>query len=217
MGQKPTDDGKDKPNLEIPSLSLNGFGRKRKSPPDVPTGLQAGPDLPTEHQAAPEGSTRTVPLPAAAEPTGGRVEGRAARSLPSLPGRVAAVLTGLLVGVTGTLLTYLGMAGCDAVRGTSSCGGPGLFLLVAILAVMILLGTAALKACKVSDPAGTSFLAVGLVTVVALVAPLDVVYSVWMFLLAPIISAASYALSHWVTTRFTDEAGDGPPPATSAG
>ena len=133
-------------------------------------------------------------------------------SLPTVPGRLAAIITGLVVGAFGTVLTYLALAGCKAVRGASSCGGPGFFLLVGILVLMILLGALLLKAWKVSDPGSTSFLAVGVVAVIVLVTLIEVIFSAWMFLLVPIISAGSYVLSQWVTTRFVDEAREGPPP-----
>ena len=59
--------------------------------------------------------------------------------------------------------------GCEAVRGTSSCGGgPGFTLLVATFAVCVLLGSALLRTFLIPDPGSSSFLAVGLVAVVAL-------------------------------------------------
>lgn len=205
MRQKPTDDAKDEPSLELPSLILPGLGRgRKKTPREVPPKHQERPEPAADE---PRGS-----LTVAAKPSPGRrSRARTAVSLPTLSGRVAASVTGAAVGLAGTLLTYVGMAGCEAVRGTSSCGGPGFFLLVAILALMILLGTVILTAWKVSDPGSTSFLAVALVTVIALVGLLDVIFSVWMFLLVPISGAAAFALSHWVTTSFGDDTGEGPP------
>ena len=40
---------------------------------------------------------------------------------------------------------------------------------------------------------------------IALLTLTDVIFSGWMFLLVPILCAPSYALSHWVTTRFVEE------------
>jgi hypothetical protein len=115
-------------------------------------------------------------------------------------------VTGLVVGVAGGAATYAAMAGCEAVRGVSTCGGaPGFFILVAIVVLMILLGTLLLKAFKVGDPGSTSFLAVGVVTVVAMLTLLDVILSPWMFVVIPVLSAAAYLLAHWVTTRFESE------------
>ena len=114
-------------------------------------------------------------------------------------GGVAALVTGALVGLGGALLTYLSLRGCEAVRGTESCGGPGVLLLVAILAVMVLLGGVVLAAFRVSEPRGTSLLAVGVLAVVVLLVPQDALFSAWTFLVVPVAGAAAYALAHWVT------------------
>lgn len=136
---------------------------------------------------------------------------RSRRSGPRVPAYVAAVLTGLLTGVAGTGLTWAALRGCEALTGTDSCGGgPGLLILIAIVAVMVLLGAALLRGMRVADPGGTSFLAVGIVCVLVLVGLLDVVFSQWMFLAMPALGAAAYVLAHWVTTRFVDVSEEGP-------
>jgi uncharacterized membrane protein len=129
--------------------------------------------------------------------------------VPAVPGRIAAAVTGLLVGAAGGAGTYGALAGCEAVRGVSTCGGaPGFFILVAILALMVLLGALLLKAFRVEASGSTSFLAVGLVTVVSMLLLLDVIYSPWMFVVIPLLGSVSYLLAHWVTTRFDDEPTD---------
>jgi hypothetical protein len=124
---------------------------------------------------------------------------------------VAALITGALVAAVGAGLTWLGLAGCEAVRGTSTCGGPGFFLLLAIVLVMALVGAGVLKALRIASPASTSVLGVGVICVVTLLVLLDLVYSPWMFLVLPAVGAAAYALSYWVTTRFSDEPPSSPP------
>ncbi|MGH3364023.1 MAG: hypothetical protein ACRDOW_04775, partial [Nocardioidaceae bacterium] len=147
--------------------------------------------------------TAEIPAPAARRRAKGE---RSGPSMPSVPGRMAAGLTGLLVGATGGAATYGAMAGCEAVRGVSTCGGaPGFFILVAILVLMVLLGAAILRMFGVSAPGSTSFLAVGIVAVVVMLTLLDVIFSPWMFVVVPLLSAGSYLLAHWVTTRFDDE------------
>jgi hypothetical protein len=191
MGRKPTDSEKDEPSLELPSLTLPRLGRRRsKQTDDRETPVQDPPPEPPAHRIDNDG-------------TGGF-------RLPAVPSRVAALVTGLVVGLFGVAATSLALAGCEAMTGTSSCGGPGFFLLVAILAAMVLLGTGLLRAWKVADAGSTSFLAVGVLTVVVLLVLLDLVFSAWMFLVVPLLAAAAYALAHWVTTRFGDEA-PGPP------
>lgn len=116
-------------------------------------------------------------------------------------------MTGVGVGVTGSLAVLLALAGCEAARGVSSCGGAaGFLVLVAIVMLMVLLGSALLKVFEVPDPGSTSFLAVGIVAVVALLFLLDALLNPWTALVIPVVSAASYLLAHWVTTRFDDEA-----------
>lgn len=224
MGQTPGDD-KSEPSLELPSLSLRGLGRGRRThrtpePATAPRGEL--PELPLEDPApttVTEAGPVTEPLPAQPEVSGEEVTDlavppvpgdrqRPTLSLPAVPGKVAASVTGLVVGMAGGLGTYGAIAGCTAVRGVGSCGGaPGFLILVAILALMVLCGLGLLKALRVSDPGSTSFLAVGVVTVVVMLVLLDVVFSPWMFVVVPLLSAAAFLLSHWVTTRFEDEPG----------
>lgn len=136
--------------------------------------------------------------------------------LPGLPrrkgsrrgGPVAAAVTGVVVGLAGVGGTVAGLAGCEAVRGVSTCGGgTGLLLLVGIVAVMVLLGAAVLKGLGARDAGATSFLGVGIVVVVTMLALLEVVYSPWMVLVVPVLTGASYLLAHWVTSRFAGDRG----------
>jgi hypothetical protein len=235
MPDAPTDDGNDRSSdtskLELPSLKLPGFGRRRTR-----TGSTAGKDekprsaevsgepvgdvQPVVEPARPvervepawpvdepdeswlddtalvpeaDASPATVPAPAP-EP-----EPRRRPAMPPLVGAAAALVTGALVGLTGALLTYLSLRGCEAVRGTESCGGPGVLLLVAILAAMVLLGAVVLAVLHVSEPRGTSLLAVGVLAVAVLLVPQDALFSAWTFLAVPVLGAAAYALARWVT------------------
>lgn len=133
---------------------------------------------------------------------------REPRATPLVPGRLAAVLTGLVVGAAGAAGTYGAMAGCEEVRGVSSCGGaPGFFILVGIFVLMVLLGAGILALFRVGDPGSTSFLAVGLVAVISMLVLLDVIFSAAMFVVVPVLGAVAFALAHWVTTRFADDKG----------
>jgi hypothetical protein len=203
MGQTPGDD-KQEPSLELPSLSLPGLRRRKRSrAQEEESGTPEPATEPTRTLETPPPAPEPEP---AAEPRRRTRKARPEVSLPRVPGRVAAAVTGLLVGAAGGGATYAALAGCEAVRGVSTCGGaPGFFILVAILALMILLGSLLLKAFKVSDPGSTSFLAVGIVAVVVMLTLLDVIYSPWMFAVVPVLSALAYLLAHWVTTRFEDE------------
>ena len=207
------DDGdRQEPTLELPSLFGRGKKRRRENPPAA-----------SEHEVEeprPEESTRTAPAPVAPrsqhpfqpdlqpqvppEPEPRRRAAKPRRTVPVLAAPVAAALTGLVVGLLGTALTAAGLRGCEAVRGTDSCGGPGLGLLVVIVAVMVVAGAVLLKLLGVSEHRGTSFLGTGLLCVIALLTLMDQLFSVWMFLVVPLICAATYLVAQWVTTRFVE-------------
>ncbi len=125
--------------------------------------------------------------------------------LPALPVRLAAALTGVVVGLAGAVLTYAALQGCDAVRGTETCGGgAGLALLLVILVLMVLLGGVLLAAWRVSEsPRGTSFLAVGALAVIAMLTAADQT-AVWTFVAVPVLCALTYLLATWVTTTYVE-------------
>ncbi|WP_109507952.1 hypothetical protein [Nocardioides speluncae] len=127
-------------------------------------------------------------------------------SLPALSGLPAAAVTGVAVGLLAVLLTYLALRGCEQVQGTSSCGGPGLFLLVAIMVICVLAGRFLLAGWNIPDPGSTSFLAVGLLAVIALLFLVNVLFEWWMIILIPLIGLCTFMLSHWVTTALIDPA-----------
>ena len=125
---------------------------------------------------------------------------------PAITGRLAAIVTGLLMGLVGVVLAWAAAQGCEAVRGVGSCGGFGLFALIAILAIEVLLGAMLLRMWRVADPTSTSFLGVGLVAVMAMLFFLDHLESRWMLVVIPVLTALSYLISWWVTeTLIQDE------------
>lgn len=206
-------DDRTEPTLELPSLKLPGLGRRRKekAPPPEPRPAPTSPE-PTPPPAAEKTQRQPVtevqevqevdePLaPEAAAPA----RRRSTTRRPAGP--AAAALAGAVVGLAGGAGTYAALAACEAVRGVSSCGGaPGFFVLLAIVTLMVLLGSALLKALAVTDPGSTSFLAVGIVAVLSMLFLLDVMDSPWMFVVVPALSAGAYLLAHWVTSRYADE------------
>ena len=126
-------------------------------------------------------------------------------ALPAVSGRVAASITGLAIGGLAVALTYLAIRGCEAVQGTSSCGTPGFFLLTAIMILLVVLGSALLGAWRVADPGSTSFLAVGLLVVIALLFLIQVIFSPWMVVVIPLVALGTFVLSQWLTSLFIDE------------
>ena len=121
-------------------------------------------------------------------------------------GMLVAIPTGLVVGLGMVGLTWAGLRLCETVQGTSSCGGTGYPLLAAILVLMVIVGTLLLKLGRVAEPGSTSFLAVGLTAVLALMFLVDSLLDTAMIVVIPLISAASYAASHWITRTFIEPA-----------
>jgi prepilin signal peptidase PulO-like enzyme (type II secretory pathway) len=154
---------------------------------------------------AEEEQAEDEPADAPARPTRSPRSPRVPRG-PLLTGYPAAALTGLLVGALMVGLTVAALRGCEAIRGTSTCGGPGLLLLVVILMILVMLGQALLRAFTVPDPGSTSFLAVGLLAVIALLFLIDVILDWQMIIVIPLVGVTTFLLSHWVTTTFVDPA-----------
>lgn len=127
-------------------------------------------------------------------------------ALPTVTGWVAAAITGILIGLLLVGMTAGSLQGCEAVRGTSTCGGWGVPLLILIMAILIALGGLLLRLFRVPDPGSTSFLALGMVAVISLLFLLDVLENWWMVIVIPVVSAAMYLLGYWVTTAFVEPA-----------
>ncbi len=164
--------------------------------PQVPPAPAPAPE-PT-----PEPESAVAPAPTPADDSS---PARRPFRLPAIDDRAAAVVTGLVVGVLTVGLTWAALGLCDAVKGTSSCGNPGYLLLVAILIAMVLLGSVLLRAWGIPDATSISFLAVGLLAVFVLVFLVGALESWTMILVIPLVAAAAYALSHWVTTSITED------------
>lgn len=192
---------KDGPSLELPKLGL----RRRKQRP-------ASPPEPEPVAEEPVEQTRPIvveePPPPAPEP-----EPEPRRRQPRAPrvrtdrgpgGMAAAIVTGLVVGLGICGLTWASLRSCEWAQGTSSCGDTGYPLLGLILAVMVVVGWLLLRLLRVPDPATTSFLAVGLAMVIALLVLVDHLMDRSMVVVIPLLSAATYAAAHWVTRTFVE-------------
>ena len=223
MAQK--DSGDDAPSLEMPSFGLGRKSRPRK--PADPQPEAAGDPRPEPAPLADPGRTEVAPPvepPRPEAPADEDVEGpeddeepgddtrgpRPARRRPTLPRLApipAALVTGAVVGLLMVVLTWGSLHLCEVVRGTSTCGNPGIFLLLAILVVLVLVGGALLAALGVADGRSTSFLGVGLLAVIALLFLADLLFQWWMVLAIPVASIAAFALAQWVTTAFVEPSG----------
>ncbi len=182
----------DEPSLELPSL----FRRKRPlveqgTPPAVEKAVP-----PPVQEAAPPVVEEGALAPVTKPPR---------RPLAPLP---AAFLIGVLVGLVTAGLVWAALRGCSSLRGTSSCGDPGLLVLLAIFVVMVIGARVLLGALRVPDAASTAFLGMALLAVLALLFVGDLDNALAATVLA-VVGGATFGLSQWVTSTFT-EPGDRP-------
>ena len=227
------DRDRDAPSLEPPSL----FGRKRRkaapSPVDPVEPVEPvdhvepaahvdpvdrfGPVGPADPDTIFDDITEpTADLPptqvAAPDPVPDTPSEPGPPREPWLTGRPAALLVGLTVGGLIVAATAGSLRICTEVKGTSSCGGQGFFLLMAILAVAVLIGAALLRFAQVPEPGSTSFLAVGLLSVATLLFLVGSIFQWWMVIVIPLVSTVTFLAAHWVTSSYVDPANDGSVP-----
>ena len=127
------------------------------------------------------------------------LEPPAPRELP-LSGLPAAAVTGLVVGGLAVLLSWLAGRGCEAVRGTSACGGgPGFLILLLVLALLALAGGWLLARFGEPESGSTSLLAVGIMAVLVLLFLLGSLDEWWAAIAVPVTAVVAYCGSWWVT------------------
>ncbi len=174
-----------------------------ETPPAAESAAEPVAPVPARAATAPAPVATAAPAP---EPVPATTP-KAPRAPLSIDGRVAAGVTGLVVGLLVVLLTAGSLRLCESVRGVSTCGGgPGFTLLVAVMVAMVLLGGTLLRLARVPDPMSTSFLAVGLTCVLSLLFLVDVLQEWWMVIVIPVMTVATFLLSHWVTTSVIEPA-----------
>jgi hypothetical protein len=117
---------------------------------------------------------------------------------------VVALVTGAVVGLALVGLTSASLHLCSSVRGTSSCGKPGILLLLVITGAMVLLGSLLLRVAGVSAHGSTSVLGVGLLVVLILLVLLPVLDDWWMVIVVPVVGMLTYAAAWWLTTTYVD-------------
>jgi hypothetical protein len=185
--QAPRDDDR---SLELPSLR-SAFRRRRRPPEPAPAAAPVEPEV---------GPAVEPPAESPAQPGARRVR----RSHLPLPGPLVALVTGAVVGLARVGLTSASLHLCSSVRGTSSCGKPGILLLLVITGAMVLLGSLLLRVAGVSAHGSTSFLGVGLLVVLILLALLPVLDDWWVVIVIPVIAMLTYAAAWWLTTTYVD-------------
>jgi len=206
----------DEPSLELPSLR-SAFRRKkpRKNSADPSASRAVLPRFPQQRQKEP----RRAPAPLVTIPAARPVEEPAPEDPPPaepkrrrrprpirlhVPGPVAALLTGAVVGLALVGLTSACLHLCTTWRGTSSCGSPGILLLLAITVVAAVLGAVLLRLLCVATAGSTSLLGVGLLGVLILLALLPVVDRWWVVVVVPVLAMLTYLAAWWLTTTYVE-------------
>lgn len=126
-------------------------------------------------------------------------------SVPEMAAEVGAAIVGLLVGLLACGATWVSLQGCEAIRGTSSCGGPGFLVLLVILLLLVVAGAFLLRLFRVPQPPSTSFLAVGLLSMLTLLLLASWIFEWWIVLIVPPLSAGCYVLAQWVTRHSAED------------
>lgn len=130
---------------------------------------------------------------------------RSPRSPVAVPSFALAPAAGLLTGIALLVFVWAGLQGCEALRGGASCGaGPGMTYLVVVFAATVVVGRLLLGLLKVDEPGMTSFLAVGITCLVAVLVFSGLFESALMLVLLPLMSAAAFAASAWIATLQVD-------------
>jgi hypothetical protein len=189
------------PPVEPPAAALPAEAGVPLFADEVEDEVEVAPAPPKEPKRP-----RQPKQPRAKKPKRAKSARVSAPSLPTVSGWAAAAVTGVVIGLLLVGMTAGSLQACEAVRGTSTCGGTGVPILLVIMAVLIAIGGYLLRVFHVPDPGSTSFLAVGMVAVIALLFLLDFLLSLWMLLVIPLISVAMYLLAYWVTTAFVEPA-----------
>lgn len=129
--------------------------------------------------------------------------------IPKLPATLAAAVVGVVVGLLGVGLVWLGERGCEAANGRPSCGGIGLLMLVLIVAAAIVLGMLLLRLLAVDNPGLIAFLGVALPLIVIMLFLMDHIFSGWMVLAIPLLSLVCFAVSQVLVSSLeaTEEGG----------
>jgi len=201
-----------------PSLELPSFGRRRRKKaqsdaPEPSPSPEPEPETALPPVAEPEDTTPTevlAPTPVEPEPETALAPAKAPKApKPPKPSRqrtrwIGAAMIGLLSGFALVGLINATLRACDAARGTASCGGPGLFVLFIILALITLGATRLLRFWGFQDSGTVAFLGIALTAIVALVFLTAHLLSLTMVLVIPLITALAFVISDWISATMTE-------------
>ncbi|TQL70709.1 hypothetical protein FB381_4649 [Nocardioides albertanoniae] len=119
-------------------------------------------------------------------------------------GLSAAVMIGAIVGAFMALAVWFSGTVSQWTRGTSSLGDSGAFVLIAVFALAIVVGGYLLRLASARSPFTISFLGSALVAVLSMLFLTELFNYAWGVIVVVFLTAAAYALAHWVTTNYID-------------
>jgi len=117
---------------------------------------------------------------------------------------LGAAVIGLVAGFALVGLVGVTLQACDAARGNTSCGGPGLFVLFIILALITVGATRLLRWWGFGDAGTVAFLGIALTAIVVLVFLTADLQSLSMVLVIPVLTGLAFVLSDWVSATMSD-------------
>ncbi|MGN6722027.1 MAG: hypothetical protein ACTHJM_05390 [Marmoricola sp.] len=181
-------------------------------PPAPPAPEAEAPAKPAKEPKAPKAAKEPKPPKPAKQPKPPKApkpkRERSTAPFRWLPGYLSAIVVGALCGALTVLLAWATGRGCAELRGVGTCGGYGVFALVAILGIDVVIATSLLRLCRVIDPATTAMLGVGLVAVLAMLFFLDQTQSFAMVYVIPILMAATFTFAWWITKAIAERVED---------
>jgi hypothetical protein len=216
--RRPEEDG---PSLELPSLRSAFRGRRKQSrakhePPEsqveprerpadtATTVLPPETEAPQEEpEAKPRRRRRRRPhlrRPRLRRPGWSRRPRRPR----NVPGPIAAAIAGAVAGLVLVGGTWAAMHLCTLVRGTPSCGLPGIGLLLLIVVVAALAGSLLMSYLGVAAHASAGALGTGLVVVIVLLALLPYDDHGWMVVVVPGLAVITFVAAWWLTKTYVE-------------
>ena len=113
-------------------------------------------------------------------------------------------MVGAIVGAFMALAVWFSGTVSQWTRGTSSLGDSGALILIAVFALAVVVGGYLLRLASARSPFTISFLGSALVAVLSMLFLTELFNHAWGVIVVVFLTAAAYALAHWVTTNYID-------------
>lgn len=120
---------------------------------------------------------------------------------PPLPPTVAVGVAGILCGFVTVAFVWLSERGCDASRGTPTCGSLGLPLLLVTVVATVLAGFYMLRRLMQPNPGLVAFLGTGFMLLIVVGLLADRLFTPWSLLVVPTLTATTFLVARFVAAR----------------